>query len=153
MFHAPEQKFTCSPWRGTCWSSLSPWSTRTTPEQMSCCISWRSLCHSSCVCHEVSCSLWTANICILWFYDSRLSGRIQTWAPGGPMQEQFISEGLCLMEKTHTGAVLEKLQLMGRSHIGSVHAINAFHGKDLMLKLAKGKRRKEQNKWSAMDWL
>lgn len=28
------------------------------------------------------------------------------------MQEQFISEGLCLMEKTHTGAVLEKLQLI-----------------------------------------
>lgn len=50
------------------------------------------------------------------------------------------------MERTHIGVVLEELQIMQRSHIRSFNAINAFCGRDLMLKRVKGKRRKEQKK-------
>ncbi|GAB0181827.1 zinc finger and BTB domain-containing protein 5 [Grus japonensis] len=43
------------------------------------------------------------------------------WPRGGPMLEQSAPEGLHPMEGTHTGAVHEELQPMGRTDVGEVH--------------------------------
>jgi len=40
---------------------------------------------------------------------------------GGPTLEQPVFEGLHPMEGTHTGAVREELQPVGRTHISEVH--------------------------------
>ena len=40
---------------------------------------------------------------------------------GGPMLEQSVPEGLHPMDRTHTGAVHEELQLFGRTYVGEIH--------------------------------
>jgi len=48
---------------------------------------------------------------------------------GGPMLEQFISEGLYPAGRTHANVVLEELQPTGRIHIGGAHE-GLSHGRD-----------------------
>lgn len=43
------------------------------------------------------------------------------WICGGSILQQSIPEGLHSLERTHSGAILQELQPVGRSHTGAVH--------------------------------